>query len=50
MKKNNSGQFQNDMNQYKMPNALQKSKKPQYRVGYEATTGNNTSHGKKRND
>lgn len=41
--KSNSKQFQNDIDQYKMPEALKRSKQPTYNVGYEATTGNQTS-------
>jgi hypothetical protein len=44
MEKNPSTrQFQDDLEQYKMPNALKQSKAGTYQVGYEASTGNNTS-------
>jgi hypothetical protein len=36
-------QFQDDLEQYKMPNALKQSKHATYKVGYETTTGNRTS-------
>ena len=36
------GQFQSDQDQYKMPDALRQPKKGAYRVGYTATTGNDT--------
>jgi hypothetical protein len=42
-KKKDAGQFQNDMDQYMMPNALKQKRDYNYRVGYEATTGNRTS-------
>ncbi|WP_269919386.1 hypothetical protein [Caldifermentibacillus hisashii] len=47
MKTHASRQFQENIDQYKMPEALKTSKKGHYRVGYEATTGNNTDIGKK---
>lgn len=34
---------QHDMDQYKMPKALQQKPTANYRVGYTATTGNQTS-------
>lgn len=34
--------FQNNVEQYKMPNALKKGKHASYRIGYTATTGNQT--------
>lgn len=36
-------QFQDDLEQYKMPDALKEAPKATYNVGYEATTGNSTS-------
>ncbi|MBM7602358.1 hypothetical protein JOC75_000328 [Metabacillus crassostreae] len=36
-------QFQDDLEQYKMPDALKQAPKATYNVGYEATTGNSTS-------
>lgn len=33
---------QDDMSQYKMPKALQQKKTSSYRVGYQASTGNQT--------
>ncbi|MGD6843228.1 hypothetical protein ACQCVH_11995 [Bacillus infantis] len=33
---------QDDMSQYKMPNALKKQRDSSYQVGYTATTGNQT--------
>jgi len=36
-------QFQNDVDQYQMENVLKQPKKGYYRVGYETTTGNETS-------
>jgi hypothetical protein len=33
---------QHDMDQYRMPNALKKKRDASYRVGYTATTGNQT--------
>lgn len=36
------GQFQNGDDQYKMPNALRGKRKAAYRVGYTASTGNDT--------
>jgi hypothetical protein len=50
MKTHASRQFQENIDQYKMPEALKTSKKGHYRVGYEATTGNNTDTGKKTED
>lgn len=47
MKTHASRQFQENIDQYKMPESLKTSKKGHYRVGYEATTGNNTDIGKK---
>jgi hypothetical protein len=35
-------QGQNDMDQYRMPKALKQDKTYSYRVGYTATTGNQT--------
>ncbi|WP_185806901.1 hypothetical protein [Bacillus sp. HMF5848] len=37
-----SGGFQSNNEQYKMPNALKQKKDYSYRVGYTATTGNDT--------
>lgn len=39
-------EFQEDLDQYKMPEALKQPKKGIYQVGYEASTGNDTSRGK----
>ena len=36
------GEFQSNESQYKMPNALKQKKDFVYRVGYTATTGNDT--------
>ncbi|WHY80405.1 hypothetical protein [Siminovitchia fortis] len=36
------GQYQNGDGQYKMPKALRRDKKFAYRVGYTASTGNDT--------
>ncbi|WBL16631.1 hypothetical protein [Sutcliffiella sp. NC1] len=36
------GQFQSNQKQYTMPDALKTEKKHAYRVGYTATTGNDT--------
>lgn len=36
-------QFQNDVDQYQMENVMKQPKKGYYRVGYETTTGNETS-------
>ncbi|MFD1707790.1 hypothetical protein ACFSCZ_13775 [Siminovitchia sediminis] len=36
------GQYQNGEDQYKMPKALQQERKFSYRVGYTATSGNDT--------
>ncbi|MGM7722346.1 hypothetical protein [uncultured Metabacillus sp.] len=36
-------QFQDDLEQYKMPEAVKQSKKGTYQVGYEASSGNRTS-------
>jgi hypothetical protein len=36
------GEFQRNNEQYKMPNALKQKKDFVYRVGYTATTGNQT--------
>ncbi len=41
--KDNNKQFQQDLDQYKMPDALQQQQNVTYNVGYEASTGNNTS-------
>ncbi|MCV9888542.1 hypothetical protein [Metabacillus halosaccharovorans] len=35
-------QFQDDLDQYKMPDAVKNAKKGTYMVGYEASTGNKT--------
>ncbi|MBM7716628.1 hypothetical protein MHB50_09545 [Siminovitchia sp. FSL H7-0308] len=35
-------QYKNDIKQYQMPKALRRSKKSAYRVGYTASTGNDT--------
>lgn len=50
LKTHASRQFQENIDQYKMPETLKTSKKGHYRVGYEATTGNNTDTGKKTED
>ncbi len=36
------GEFQSNEKQYQMPNALRKKKESVYRVGYTASTGNDT--------
>ncbi|QNF30156.1 MULTISPECIES: hypothetical protein [Metabacillus] len=36
-------QFQDDLEQYKMPDSLKQSTQPTYKVGYETSTGNRTS-------
>lgn len=36
-------QFQDDLDQYKIPDAVKNAKKGKYMVGYEASTGNKTS-------
>jgi hypothetical protein len=41
MKENNK-QFQQDLDQYKMPEVLQEQGNITYNVGYEASTGNQT--------
>lgn len=40
-------QFQKDYTQYEMNNVLKQPKIGHYKVGYGATTGNNTDEGKK---
>lgn len=42
MKENNK-QNQQDLDQYKMPQALQEQQDVTYNVGYEASTGNQTN-------
>jgi hypothetical protein len=37
------GEFQSNEQQYKMPNALRQKKDFVYRVGYTASTGNDTN-------
>ncbi|MRX74180.1 hypothetical protein GJU40_18830 [Bacillus lacus] len=37
------GQYQDNHEQYRMPDALKQEKDYSYRVGYESTTGNETS-------
>lgn len=37
------GEFQTNKEQYKMPNALRQKKDFVYRVGYTASTGNDTN-------
>ncbi len=37
------GEFQSNESQYKMPKALKQKKDFSYRVGYTATTGNETN-------
>jgi hypothetical protein len=39
----NKGEFQSHGEQYKMPEALKKEKNFVYRVGYTASTGNQTN-------
>lgn len=38
------GEFQSNENQYKMPDALRQKKDFVYRVGYTASTGNQTNN------
>ncbi|WP_170169148.1 hypothetical protein [Mesobacillus subterraneus] len=38
------GEFQSNGDQYKMPNALKQKKEFVYRVGYTASTGNQTNN------
>ncbi|MFS0643404.1 hypothetical protein [Siminovitchia sp. 179-K 8D1 HS] len=38
-------QYQNGLKQYQMPKALRNSRKSAYRVGYTASTGNDTGSG-----
>lgn len=40
----NKGEFQSNENQYKMPEALKQKKDFVYRVGYTASTGNQTNN------
>ncbi|MFC0270862.1 hypothetical protein ACFFIX_05290 [Metabacillus herbersteinensis] len=42
MSKTEGKQFQDDLSQYQMPDALKQEKNYSYRVGYEASTGNKT--------
>lgn len=37
-----SKQYQNDIKQYEMPKVLRRTRKAAYRVGYTASTGNDT--------
>lgn len=41
-KNKDAGQFQDNMEQYMMPDALKQPRDYTYRVGYEASSGNRT--------